>query len=38
MIIFPYGQYIVGNVFSLAFRGIVKFEIDVEIAEKYAKM
>jgi len=37
-IIFQYGQYIVGNVSSLAFRRNIRFEIKVRVYEKYSKV
>jgi len=36
--IFPQGQYIVGNVCSLPSEEIVRFEIEVGVYEKFAKV
>ena len=37
LIIFSYGQYIIGNVCSLAFQRN-RFEVEVGVYEKFAKM
>jgi len=38
LIRFPFGQYIVGNVVCWLSEGIVSFEIEVGVYEKFAKM
>jgi len=38
LIVFPYAEYIVGIYLSLTFKARVKFEDDIGVCEKFAKI